>query len=200
MSGEERDPPIGKSIWKRVARYCSHSMSRRISLATLMGSYALHLAHDHPERVGRMALHEPIAWGIFQNEGPEEMQEDFRGLCDRFFPEPPRAQRSGSENSSIIGTYLAPGTNFQRNEKRVGEVGFLRFITRSSTSVSTVYVGPLVGDPSTHLGDGIGIRHLRRSHGLQAIGGSYKIVSYDSDTWGPSRPDYSQRSGLAASR
>jgi len=53
------------------------------------GHIALHLAHDHPDRVRRLALHEPIAWGIFQSAGPEEMQIAFQNLRERFFPEPP---------------------------------------------------------------------------------------------------------------
>ena len=52
------------------------------------GHIALHLAHDHPDRVRKVALHEPIAWGVFQNAGPAEMQESFRQLRERFFPEP----------------------------------------------------------------------------------------------------------------
>lgn len=52
------------------------------------GHIALHLAHDHPDRVRKMALHEPIAWGVFQSAGPPSMQEGFRQLRERFFPEP----------------------------------------------------------------------------------------------------------------
>jgi len=51
------------------------------------GHIALHLAHDHPDKVRRMALHEPIAWGILAEDGPAEIQEDFAGIITRFFPE-----------------------------------------------------------------------------------------------------------------
>ena len=53
------------------------------------GHIALHLAHDHPDRIRKMALHEPIAWGVFQDAGPPAMQEAFGTLRQRFFPEPP---------------------------------------------------------------------------------------------------------------
>jgi pimeloyl-ACP methyl ester carboxylesterase len=52
------------------------------------GHIALHVAHDHPDRVRFMALHEPIAWGVFQNAGPLDMREAFLGLRERFFPTP----------------------------------------------------------------------------------------------------------------
>lgn len=53
------------------------------------GHIGLHLAHDHPERVSRLALHEPIAWGILSASGPKPIQADFKALVQRFFPATP---------------------------------------------------------------------------------------------------------------
>jgi pimeloyl-ACP methyl ester carboxylesterase len=52
------------------------------------GHIALMLAHDHPDRVRKVAVHEPIAWGVLQADGPQELREDFVALCQRLFPEP----------------------------------------------------------------------------------------------------------------
>ena len=80
------------------------------------GHIALHLAHDHPDRVRRMALHEPIAWGIFQNEGPIEMQTAFRELCDRFFPNPPLSPEVWLRK--FVDYWNVPGAWEQLPEKR----------------------------------------------------------------------------------
>lgn len=80
------------------------------------GHIALHLAHDHPDRVRRMALHEPIAWGVFQNAGPIEMQAEFRALRERFFPEPPLSRETWLRK--FVDYWNTPGDWDRLPEKR----------------------------------------------------------------------------------
>ena len=73
--------PVGKSCLIR---------RNPSTLSVTYGGYiALHLAHDHPEKVRKMALHEPIAWGLLLSAGQPEIRESFLALRRRFFPPTP---------------------------------------------------------------------------------------------------------------
>lgn len=49
------------------------------------GYLGLHLAAKHPERIRRIAAHEPTAWGTLRESGRDDLIEDFARVVDVFF-------------------------------------------------------------------------------------------------------------------
>ncbi len=51
------------------------------------GFIALRLAKQHPDRIGRMAFHEPIVWGCLQHTDRDELKDEFGEVVETFFTE-----------------------------------------------------------------------------------------------------------------
>ena len=50
------------------------------------GFLALSLAKKYPEKIRKMAIFEPIAWGVLRgNSQKEELKQEFEDLCQQFF-------------------------------------------------------------------------------------------------------------------
>lgn len=46
------------------------------------GHLALHLARELPDRVRRLALHEPVVWGVIWNDAEAEVRAELQGAVD----------------------------------------------------------------------------------------------------------------------
>ena len=51
------------------------------------GFIGLRLAEKHPDRIRRMALHEPIVWGCLQFTDREDLRDEFGDVVETFFTE-----------------------------------------------------------------------------------------------------------------
>ena len=51
------------------------------------GFIGLRLAKEHPERVRRIAIHEPTVWGCLQHTDRDELKNDFGEVVETFFTE-----------------------------------------------------------------------------------------------------------------
>ena len=69
-----------------------HLLQRQDSPVDVIGhSYggflALKLAKEHPAKVRRLLLHEPVAWGALYDSPNDDLKRDFDALCQLFFDE-----------------------------------------------------------------------------------------------------------------
>ena len=51
------------------------------------GFIGLMLAKNHPDKVRRMAFHEPTVWGCLQSTGRDDLKNEFGEVVETFFPE-----------------------------------------------------------------------------------------------------------------
>ena len=51
------------------------------------GHLALHLAREFPDRVRRLALHEPVIWGVVWNDAEPDVRQELQGAVDALSPE-----------------------------------------------------------------------------------------------------------------
>ena len=51
------------------------------------GFIGLRLAKEHPDRVRRMAFHEPIVWGCLQHTERDDLKNEFGEVVEKFFTE-----------------------------------------------------------------------------------------------------------------
>ena len=51
------------------------------------GFIALRLAKEHPDKIRRMAFHEPIVWGCLQHTAREDLKNEFGEVVETFFTE-----------------------------------------------------------------------------------------------------------------
>ena len=47
----------------------------------------MRLAKEHPDRIRRIALHEPIVWGCLQYTNRDDLKNEFGEVVETFFKE-----------------------------------------------------------------------------------------------------------------
>ena len=81
--------PIDSWVDYRAAESLLLARSGEIDLIghSYGGFIALRLAKEHPDRIRRIALHEPIVWGCLQHTDRDDLKNEFGEVVETFFKE-----------------------------------------------------------------------------------------------------------------
>ncbi len=88
-SSWQKKSPIDSWIDYRAAEGLLLAEGREIDLIghSYGGFIALRLAKEHPDRIRRIALHEPIVWGCLQHTNRDDLKNEFGEVVETFFKE-----------------------------------------------------------------------------------------------------------------